>query len=52
MWADTLQNMGLSVLSIFIVTFLLQGFDVNASVVVVLTITMIVIDIGGKLNVL
>uniref|UniRef100_A0A336LKH8 CSON011471 protein n=1 Tax=Culicoides sonorensis TaxID=179676 RepID=A0A336LKH8_CULSO len=47
MWADTLQNMGISVFSIFIVTFLLQGFDVNSSIVVVMTITMIVINIGG-----
>ncbi|XP_063702707.1 NPC intracellular cholesterol transporter 1 [Culicoides brevitarsis] len=47
MWADTLQNMGISVFSIFVVTFLLQGFDVNSSIVVVMTITMIVINIGG-----
>lgn len=51
MWADTLQNMGLSVFSIFIVTFLLQGFDVNSSIVVVMTITMIVINIGGNLRI-
>lgn len=47
MWPDTLQSMGISVLAIFIVTFLLMGFDIHSSVVVVITITMIVINIGG-----
>lgn len=48
MWSDTLRNMGISVLAIFVVTFLLQGFDINSSIIVVTTITMIVINIGGK----
>lgn len=47
MWPDTLQSMGISVLAIFIVTFLLMGFDIHSSLVVVITITMIVINIGG-----
>lgn len=47
MWTDTLRNMGISVLAIFVVTFLLQGFDINSSIIVVTTITMIVINIGG-----
>lgn len=47
MWPDTLKSMGISVLAIFIVTFLLMGFDIHSSVVVVITITMIVINIGG-----
>jgi Niemann-Pick C1 protein len=47
MWPDTLRSMGISVLSIFLVTFLLMGFDIHSSVVVVITITMIVINIGG-----
>jgi Niemann-Pick C1 protein len=47
MWPDTLRSMGISVLSIFIVTFLLMGFDIHSSIVVVITITMIVINIGG-----
>lgn len=47
MWPDTVKSMGISVLSIFIVTFLLMGFDIHSSIVVVITITMIVINIGG-----
>lgn len=34
-------------LAIFIVTFLLMGFDIHSSLIVVITITMIVINIGG-----
>jgi Niemann-Pick C1 protein len=47
MWPDTLRSMGISVMSIFIVTFLLMGFDIHSAIVVVITITMIVINIGG-----
>ncbi|XP_070495795.1 NPC intracellular cholesterol transporter 1 isoform X3 [Chironomus tepperi] len=47
MWPDTVKSMGISVLSIFLVTFLLMGFDIHSSIVVVITITMIVINIGG-----
>ncbi|KAL9927064.1 Niemann-Pick type C-1a isoform 3-T3 [Glossina fuscipes fuscipes] len=49
MWPDTLQSMGISVLAIFIVTFLLMGFDIHSSLVVVITITMIVINLGGNM---
>jgi len=47
MWPDTLCNMGISILSIFIVTFLLMGFDIHSALVVVITITMIVVNLGG-----
>lgn len=47
MWPDTLKSMGLSVMAIFIVTFFLMGFDIHSSIVVVITITMIVINLGG-----
>ncbi|KAL0822002.1 hypothetical protein ABMA28_005387 [Loxostege sticticalis] len=47
MWPDTLKSMGISVLSIFIVTFLLMGFDLFSALVVVITITMIVVNLGG-----
>ena len=39
--------MGISVLSIFVVTFVLMGFDVHSALVVVITITMIVVNLGG-----
>ncbi|XP_055301385.1 NPC intracellular cholesterol transporter 1 isoform X4 [Sitodiplosis mosellana] len=47
MWPDTIQSMGYSVLAIFIVTFVLMGFDIHSSIVVIITITMIVINLGG-----
>lgn len=47
MWPDTIKSMGLSVLAIFIVTFFLMGFDIHSSIVVVITITMIVVNLGG-----
>lgn len=47
MWPDTIQSMGYSVLAIFIVTFVLMGFDIHSSTVVIITITMIVINLGG-----
>ncbi|XP_053611074.1 NPC intracellular cholesterol transporter 1 isoform X2 [Plodia interpunctella] len=47
MWPDTLKSMGISVLSIFIVTFFLMGFDLFSALVVVITITMIVVNLGG-----
>lgn len=45
MWPDTIQSMGYSVLAIFIVTFVLMGFDIHSSTVVIITITMIVINL-------
>lgn len=47
MWPDTIQSMGYSVLAIFIVTFVLMGFDIHSSIVVIITISMIVINLGG-----
>ncbi|XP_031634860.1 NPC intracellular cholesterol transporter 1 isoform X2 [Contarinia nasturtii] len=47
MWPDTIQSMGYSVLAIFIVTFILMGFDIHSSIVVIITITMIVVNLGG-----
>ncbi|KAL7026898.1 hypothetical protein ACKWTF_005220 [Chironomus riparius] len=47
MWSDTIRSLGISILSIFIVTFVLMGFDIKLSMVVVLTITMIVTNMCG-----
>ncbi|KAG7205223.1 hypothetical protein KM043_018307 [Ampulex compressa] len=47
MWPDTLQSIGISLFAIFMVTFLLMGLDIFSSVVVIITITMIVVNIGG-----
>ncbi|XP_015437411.1 PREDICTED: Niemann-Pick C1 protein isoform X1 [Dufourea novaeangliae] len=47
MWPDTLYSIGISLFAIFVVTFLLMGVDIFSSVVVIITITMIVVNIGG-----
>lgn len=46
-WPDTLKSIGISLVAIFVVTFLLMGFDIFSSVVVLITITMIVVNLGG-----
>lgn len=48
MWPDTLKSLGISILSIFIVTFILMG-SFRSSLAVVITITMIIVDIGGMM---
>ncbi|XP_068988762.1 NPC intracellular cholesterol transporter 1 isoform X5 [Bombus flavifrons] len=47
MWPDTLYSIGISLIAIFVVTFLLMGLDIFSSVIVVITIMMIVVNIGG-----
>ncbi|XP_014300205.2 NPC intracellular cholesterol transporter 1 isoform X2 [Microplitis demolitor] len=47
MWPDTLKSIGISLVAIFIVTFLLMGLDIFSSIVVIITITMILVNIGG-----
>lgn len=44
---DTIQNLSICIAAIFVVTFVLLGFDIISAFMVVLTITMIVIDILG-----
>ncbi|XP_069696663.1 NPC intracellular cholesterol transporter 1 isoform X2 [Periplaneta americana] len=46
-WPDTLFSLGISLAAIFVVTFLLMGLDIFSSIVVIITITMIVVNIGG-----
>ncbi|CAH1236520.1 unnamed protein product [Diabrotica balteata] len=47
MWPDTLFSLGVSVLAICIVTFLLMGLDIFSSIVVIITISMIIVNLGG-----
>lgn len=47
MWEDTVRSMVISFLAIFITTFLLLGLDLWSAVVVVTTISMILINLGG-----
>lgn len=44
---DTIKNLSICIAAIFVVTFVLLGFDIISAFLVVLTITMIVIDILG-----
>lgn len=46
-WPDTMFSLGVSLAAIFVVTFLLMGLDIFSSIVVIITITMIVVNIGG-----
>lgn len=47
MWPDTLQSLGISLLAIFVATFFLMGLDIFSSIVVLITITMILVNLGG-----
>ncbi|TRY76439.1 hypothetical protein TCAL_00054 [Tigriopus californicus] len=47
MWEDTLRSLGISLLAIFIVTFILMGLDLCSSLIVILVILMILVDLGG-----
>ena len=47
MWPDTLQSIGISLLAIYVATFFLMGLDMISSLIVLITITMIVVNIGG-----
>ena len=43
---DTLRSLGISIGAVFIVTFILSGFDLITSIVTILIITMILINLG------
>ncbi|BES94988.1 niemann-pick [Nesidiocoris tenuis] len=47
MWMDTLKSVSISLLTIFLVTFVLMGLNLTAAFVTTLTISMIITDIGG-----
>ncbi|XP_045477645.1 NPC intracellular cholesterol transporter 1 isoform X2 [Harmonia axyridis] len=46
-WKDTIFSLSISLASIFVVTFFLMGFDIFSSTVVLITILMIVVNLGG-----
>nr|XP_018903038.1 PREDICTED: Niemann-Pick C1 protein-like [Bemisia tabaci] len=47
MWQDTLSSLSSSLVAIFVVTFVLMGFNVLSSVITVLTIVMIIASMGA-----
>ena len=46
MFEDTLRSLGISIGAVFIVTFILSGFDLMTSIVTILVIIMILVDLG------
>ena len=46
MFEDTMRSLGISIGAVFIVTFILSGFDLMTSIVTILIIIMILVDIG------
>ena len=47
MWRDTLESLVISLLAIFVVTFVLMGFDLASSAVILLVIAMIIVNLFG-----
>lgn len=46
-WKDTLVSLGLSLASVFAVTFIITGFDILSSILIVIMVTLIVLNMGG-----
>uniref|UniRef100_T1IQG2 SSD domain-containing protein n=1 Tax=Strigamia maritima TaxID=126957 RepID=T1IQG2_STRMM len=47
MWEDTLQNLAISIGAIFIVSFVLLGFDIFSALIIIATISMIIMNLMG-----
>lgn len=47
MWKDTLKSMTISMITVFLVSLVLSGFDIASSLLVLVTISMILINLGG-----
>ena len=47
MWDDTIRSMGISLGSIFLVTFVLMGFDFTSSLIIIITILFILVNLGA-----
>lgn len=47
MWEDTLRSLGVSLLAIFVVSFILLGLDLRSSLIIILIIVMILVNMGG-----
>ena len=45
MWEDTLTSLGISVATIFVVTFILMGFDLLSATIVLLVIVLILVNL-------
>merc|ERR1719414_508795 len=47
MWHDTLKSLAISLTAIFLVTFILMGFDLVSSCINLLVIILIILNLGG-----
>merc|ERR1719166_945197 len=47
MWQDTLRSLGISLAAIFIVTFILMGFDLVSSIINLMIIILIIVNLCG-----
>merc|ERR1719433_153108 len=45
MWEDTLQSLGISVGTIFVVTFILMGFDLLCATIILFVIVLILVNL-------
>ncbi|KAG1701666.1 NPC intracellular cholesterol transporter 1 [Nymphon striatum] len=46
-WPDTIKALGISVATVFCVIFLLSGFDIHSSIIILVIICMIIINLLG-----
>lgn len=47
MWSDALTSLGISLIAVFLVSFVLLGFDFSSALVILVTIAMIIVDVLG-----
>lgn len=47
MWEDVLTSLGISLVTVLLVSILLSGLDVASSIAVIVTIIMILVNLGG-----
>ena len=48
-WEDTLRSLGISLISIFVVTFFMMGLDFTSSFISLIVIMMILINLCGMM---
>ncbi|XP_055914958.1 NPC intracellular cholesterol transporter 1 homolog 1b [Eupeodes corollae] len=48
-WDDTIYSLGLSLVAVFLVTFIITGFDIISSLMVLLMVLLILINMGGMM---
>ena len=49
MWEDTMKSVGISLASIFLVTFILMGFDLLSSVIILIVLMSILSNLGAMM---